>query len=117
MNFSDLPELCTPSEAAEVLRWTRAAVQKACRDGKLACIRLSKNRVLIERSDLAEFLKVNKCPVKTRDSKSGIERTATAGRSGNSSLESVSGEQLIYAVVRKRRRALQNSSQMDSPPG
>ncbi len=116
MDFSDLPDLCTPTEAAEVLRWTRAAVQKACRDGALAHIRLSKKQTLIEKTDLAEFLRMNKCRAGTEECRYGTAKTETVGKSVNMKAGSVSGEQLVYAAVRKHKRALQSLSPEDNRP-
>src|SRR5262245_41941399 len=110
MDLSDLPQLCTPTEAAVALRWNRPAVLKACREGRLSHVRLSKNQLLIDKTDLTQFLETCKCRGQTEAPRSDSGKTGTAGASPSSPRATSNGTQQVAEASRMIKESLRASS-------
>ena len=114
MNISDLPDLCTPHEAAQALRlYTKdgqpnpRAIKKLCDKGDLAYIKINKNNTVIERNDLIHYLRRKKCQAPRPSSG---EKKETSGRSSGSSKANVNGAQQVQLAAEMLKESLQNSS-------
>lgn len=114
----DFPDLYTPAQAAAKLNLfnngepNSRLLKRLAKDGELEYIEISKNNMLFSKESLLNFLKEKTCrdDKRIKESMSNTDQTASVGKLSNGSEADVSGTQLAFAALRKRKKDLQKSS-------
>lgn len=110
-NFADLPELCSKHDIAKYLGVSPDTVADICHRNEMSYTLVGRQKIVIMKDDLLEYLESRKCQRKAEAHISTGGQTEAYGRS--SSMNVVVGIATLRAqrAGQKLRESLKNSSQ------